>query len=133
MIELWYCFNDNNTNRSHYHLEVVVFMAFISIFALWVGCSLSYLSSPKQKLIKSKLKNHVAWGGFFCSLIISIIGFGQIYSYLISSLITLVLVMCMWTTLVLVSSHLTERLILVFSLGITVFFLIALTGANDVA
>ncbi len=100
---------------------------------VWTGCLLPYLASSRQQLLASKLPRFLSWCGFTLLQAIAIYGLGTLYSTLISGLIVLMLVMCMWVGLILVASHLSGRLLLVSTIGLAFFSAVTLTGMNHVA
>lgn len=97
---------------------------FISVLSVWFACLLAYLSSPKQQLLDKSLPKLFAWFSFASLLTIAFLGFSYTYSYLVSSLMILMLVMVMWTLLILVASHKAKRIFGVVSLGAGLFLLI---------
>ncbi|OUR60463.1 hypothetical protein A9Q74_13560 [Colwellia sp. 39_35_sub15_T18] len=99
-------------------------VVFISVLLVWFACLLAYLSSPKQQLLDKSLSKLSAWFGFTGLLTMALWGFSDTYSYLVSSLLMLMLVMVMWTLLILVASHKTKRIFSVVSLGGCLFLLI---------
>lgn len=105
-------------------------MIFVSVFLLWFGCFASYLSSSKQRLVKKAYPKRAV---VFCTAILlslAVAGLAEHYGWLVSSLISLLLVMAMWLLLVIVASHIRQRAILVFSLGAVFFPSIFLLGIH---
>ncbi|WDD99762.1 hypothetical protein [Thalassomonas actiniarum] len=118
-------------------------MSLLSISLLWLGCLFPYLASPKQQLIANPVPKTLGWAGFVLTLVWVLVQQAQQQGYLVASIVILTAVMCMWTILILLSSHIAKRLalvssylerrlLLVSSLGIAFFSLIAITGSYHV-
>lgn len=105
-------------------------MIFVSVFLLWLGCFASYLSSNKQRLVKVAYPSKPAVFGTVMLFFLAVAGLANHYGWLVSSLISLLLMMAMWLLLVIVASHIRQRAILVFSLGAVFFPSIFLLGAH---
>jgi hypothetical protein len=103
-------------------------MIFIGIYLLWIGCLLSYLSSNKQKLNKKHIKKLPAWSLFTVCLLLATYCFTYRYDLVVSMLNTVLLVMTMWLLLVIFSSHINRRLVLVGTLGMSLFTSVVLIG-----
>lgn len=119
-----------NTNRYHLCLWWVVFMVIVGTLLLWISCYFSYLSSNKQQLISYSISKTVAWSGFVIAVVLATSLFTSQYGFIVAMLITMLLVMAMWLTLVIISAYANYRSVLVFSLGVSVFSGIFLLGVN---
>lgn len=103
-------------------------MVFLGVFFLWVGCLISYLSSNKQKLKNNSLGKIPAWLLFSVCLMLATYCFTYSYGLVVSMLNTVMLVMTMWLLLVIFSSHINRRLVLVATLGMSLFTSVVLIG-----
>lgn len=111
----------------------VSMMKFLIILCAWIGCLLPYLSSSKQQLISHQLSKPLAWSAFTLLQGLAIVGLAKFYGTIAACLIWLMLVTCMWVGLTLLASHLSQRLLLVGTLGVCFFSLVTLCGINYVA
>ena len=119
-----------NTNRYHLCLSWVVFMVIVGTLLLWFSCCFSYLSSNKQQLISHSISKTFAWSGFVIAVVLATSLFTSQYGFIVAMLITMLLIMAMWLTLVVISAYANYRSVLVFSLGVSVFSSIFLLGVH---
>lgn len=119
-----------NTNRYHLYLSWVVFMVIVGTLLLWFSCYFSYLSSNKQQLISHSISKTFAWSGFVIAVVLATSLFTSQYGFIVAMLITMLLIMAMWLTLVVISAYANYRSVLVFSLGVSVFSSIFLLGVH---
>lgn len=109
-------------------------MIFVGTLLLWFACFFSYLSSNKQRLIDYSLPKYIVWIGFVVAVALAVSIFTSYYGLVVAMLIALLLIMAMWMILVVISSHVNRRSMLVFSLGVGLFSsIILLGGINHVA
>ncbi|WP_220738175.1 hypothetical protein [Shewanella sp. c952] len=105
-------------------------MVIVGTLLLWFSCYFSYLSSNKQQLISHSISKTFAWSGFVIAVVLATSLFTSQYGFIVAMLITMLLVMAMWLTLVVISAYANYRSVLVFSLGVSVFSGIFLLGVN---
>ena len=105
-------------------------MIFMGTLLLWLACFFCYLSSNKQMLISCNLPKAVVWSGFAVALVLATSLFTSQYGFIVAMLITMLLIMAMWLTLVVVSAHANYRSVLVFSLGMSFFSSLFLLGGH---
>lgn len=103
-------------------------MVFLGVSFLWLGCLISYLSSNKQNLNKNNISKFPAWLLFSISLFLATYCFTYRYGLMVSVLNTVLLVMAMWLLLVIFSAHINHKLVLVGTVGMSVFTSIFLIG-----
>ncbi|RPA32821.1 hypothetical protein EGC77_05455 [Shewanella psychromarinicola] len=89
---------------------------------------LSYLSSNKQKLNKKNIKKLPAWSLFAMCILLATYCFTYRYGLVVAALNSVLLIMTMWLLLVIVSSHINHKLMLVGTLGISLFSGVILLG-----
>lgn len=93
-----------------------------------VSCSITYLASNRQRLLPGPIAKKSAWIVFTLLQLAAIWLLTGIYGPVAAPLLVLVLAMCLWIGLVLVSAHLDGRPLLVSSLALALFSLIMVTG-----
>ena len=108
-------------------------MKLLLVLVIWLGCLLPYLSSARQQLINTSIPRLPAWIAFIILQSLAAYGLSYFYTPLVTGLIILMLVMCMWIGFVLIAAHLSKRLLLVCTLTAGFFCLIFLTGITYVA
>lgn len=108
-------------------------MKLLIVLFIWTGCLLPYLASSRQQLIPKKLPKLAAWLAFTVLQVIASWGLSYFYQPMAACLIVLMLVMCMWIVITIISSHLSSRLLLVCSIAVVFFSMITLTGVGHVA
>lgn len=108
-------------------------MKILIVLLIWTGCLLLYLTSSKQQLLNTYFPKLFAWLGFVLFQGLAVYYLSRFFDPITTGLIWLMLLMCIWIGLTLIASHLTSRICLVSTLGISFFSLIMLLGANYVA
>lgn len=94
----------------------------------FTGCLLAYLASARQRLLRRQLERRSAWGLFGGLQLLACVLLANVYPAVSAVLVVLSLVMFAWIGLVLASSHLAGRPLLVGSVGLILSSLIMVTG-----
>lgn len=92
------------------------------------ACLSTYMASTRQRLLSSPLNKQLAWIVFVLLQLASTVLLANIYGLIAAALLILMMVMCLWTALVLASAHLSGHPLLVWTLTLTLFSLIMVTG-----
>lgn len=92
------------------------------------GCLITYLASPRQRLLAKPLAKKTAWIFFAPLQLAAAWLFAGIYGPTAGALLVLALVMCLWIGLVLASAHLHGRPLLVGSLALALLSLVMVSG-----
>ena len=114
-------------------------MKLLSVLLVWAACLLPYLNSPRQQLLMSCKPLMKAWVKpgiwllFSGCLVLAVYCLSFSVSVLVASFIVLTMVMCMWITLILMSSHQSGRVAWVCSLVPGMYLLISLVDVGHVS
>jgi len=106
-------------------IQLVKLIAGALVFS---GCLLTYLASPRQRLLAKPLERKSAWGLFSGVQLLACVLLANIYPPVSAVLLVLTMVMLAWIALVLAAAHLARRPLLVGSLGLILSSLFMVTG-----
>lgn len=101
-----------------------------SILLVWLACLLSYLASNQQRLLVRPLSKQYSWMSFALILGVAFYLLSTKYLVVVSGLILLIQVMCIWLVIVFSASHFPKKLVSLNLVVLLFFGLIALTAGN---
>lgn len=100
----------------------------LAVALSWSGCLLPYLAARKQWLLSRSLPRGLSWTAFCILQLLAITALSAVYGVTIAALITLMLVMCSWSALVLAAGHMQGRPALLSALAVAVLSVIMVVG-----
>lgn len=99
-----------------------------SILLVWIACMLPYLASKQQRLLVRPISKQFSWIGFALMLGVAFYLLTTKYLAVVSGLILLIQVMCIWLVIVFTASHFPKKLVSLNLVMMLLFGLIALTA-----